>query len=73
MKSLTLQILAISFGLILSVAVVANLFTIARALQALVLSQRHQLNRSVAKLGSLKGEGFMHQMKAEVNLMTSMV
>ncbi|KAF4522837.1 hypothetical protein B566_EDAN008099 [Ephemera danica] len=72
-ESLTLQALAISLGLVLSIAFVANLFTFGRALQALVLSQKRQLNRTLGTLGTLKGEGFMHQMKAEVNLMTSMV
>lgn len=68
-----MQAIVISLSLILSVAVVANLFTVGRAFQALVLSQRTQLNRAVAKLGSLKNEGFMHQLKGEVQLMTSLV
>ncbi|XP_059471713.1 kinase D-interacting substrate of 220 kDa isoform X2 [Neocloeon triangulifer] len=66
----TIQAAVITLGLVISVAVVANLFTVGRAFQSLVLSQKRQLLNAVSKS---KGEGFIHQLRGEVSLLTNMV
>ncbi|CAB3376203.1 Hypothetical predicted protein [Cloeon dipterum] len=66
----SIQAAVVTLGLVLSVAIVANLFTVGRAIQSLVLSQKRQLQNAIS---NSKGEGFIHQLRAEVNLMTNMV
>jgi len=66
----SLQAVVIALALVLSVAIVANLFTVGRAVQALVFSQKRQLHNAISKS---KGDGFIHQLRSEVNLMTNMV
>lgn len=60
----------ITLALVISIALVANLFTVGRAVQALFLSQKRQLQNAISKN---KGDGFIHQLRSEVNLMTNMV
>lgn len=60
-------------GTIVCLCVVGNMYTISRVLQALVFSQRRQLQRAIAKLDTLKSEGFLQALRSEVNLMTDMV
>jgi hypothetical protein len=60
----------VALALVISVAIVANLFTVGRAVQALVFSQKRQLHNAISKS---KGDGFIHQLRSEVNLMTNMV
>jgi hypothetical protein len=64
------QAAVITLALVISVAIVANLFTVGRAFQALVLSQKRQLQNAISKN---EGDGFIHQLRTEVTLMTSMV
>lgn len=63
----------ITVALILSVSIVANLYTWSRTFRALFYSQRRHLQRSISKLETLKSEGFLQTLKSEVNLMTEMV
>ena len=69
----TAHIIMISIALLLAVSVVANLYTWSRTLQSLIFSQRRQLRRKIAKLETLKSEGFLQTLRSEVNLMTEMV
>ncbi|XP_018313047.1 kinase D-interacting substrate of 220 kDa isoform X3 [Mycetomoellerius zeteki] len=69
----TAHIIMISIVLVLAISIIANLYTWSRTLQALVFSQRRHLQRSIAKLETLKSEGFIQTLKSEVNLMTEMV
>lgn len=63
----------ISIGVLLAVSIIANLYTWCRTLQSLVFSQRRQLRRRIAKLETLKSEGFLQTLRGEVILMTEMV
>lgn len=63
----------ISIAVLLAVSVIANLYTWSRTLQSLVFSQRRQLRRRIARLETLKSEGFLQTLRSEVNLMTEMV
>lgn len=69
-ETYSLQAVVVALALVLSVAIVANLFTVGRAVQALVFSQKRQLHNAISKS---KGDGFIHQLRSEVNLMTNMV
>jgi hypothetical protein len=69
----TTQVILITIGLLLCVGIVANLYTWAQMLQALVFSQRRHLQRAIAHLDTLKSEGFLQALRSEVNLMTDMV
>jgi hypothetical protein len=69
----TAQVILITIGLLLCVGIVANLYTWAQMLQALVFSQRRHLQRAIAHLDTLKSEGFLQALRSEVNLMTEMV
>lgn len=70
---MTLQIILITIGLLLSVAFVANLYTWSRIIRALMFSQRRHLQRSIANLETLKSEGFLQVLRSEVTLMTDMI
>ncbi|KAL0100895.1 hypothetical protein PUN28_019347 [Cardiocondyla obscurior] len=72
-ERVTAHIIMISIGLVLAISIIANLYTWSRTLQALIFSQRRHLQRSIAKLETLKSEGFIQTLKSEVNLMTEMV
>ncbi|XP_025995855.1 kinase D-interacting substrate of 220 kDa B isoform X3 [Solenopsis invicta] len=72
-EHVTAHIIMISIALVLAISIIANLYTWSRTLQALVFSQRRHLQRSIAKLETLKSEGFIQTLKSEVNLMTEMV
>lgn len=63
----------ISIGLFLAFSVIANLYTWSRTFQSLIFSQRRQLRRRIARLETLKSEGFLQTLRREVNLMTDMV
>ena len=69
----TAHIIMITVALVLAVSIIANLYTWSRTLRALFFSQRRHLQRSIAKLETLKSEGFLQTLKKEVNLMTEMV
>ncbi|RLU26571.1 hypothetical protein DMN91_000367 [Ooceraea biroi] len=69
----TAHIIMITIALILAISIIANLYTWSRTLQALVFSQRRHLQRSISKLETLKSEGFIQSLRAEVSLMTEMV
>ncbi|XP_023245841.1 kinase D-interacting substrate of 220 kDa [Copidosoma floridanum] len=60
-------------GLLLGVSVIANLYTWSRTINSLIFSQRRQLRRKIARLETLKSEGFLQTLRSEVNLMTDMV
>nr|CAD7429737.1 unnamed protein product [Timema monikensis] len=63
----------ITIALLLCVGVVANLYTWGQMIQALLFSQRRHLQRAIARLDTLKSEGFLQALRSEVNLMTEMV
>ncbi|XP_049858446.1 kinase D-interacting substrate of 220 kDa B isoform X1 [Schistocerca gregaria] len=65
--------LMIALGVLLASIVVANLYTWSQMLQALLFSQRRHLQRTIARLDTLKSEGFLQALRSEVNLMTEMV
>ncbi|XP_058810678.1 kinase D-interacting substrate of 220 kDa B-like [Phymastichus coffea] len=72
-ERVTAHVIMISIALLLAVSIIANLYTWSRTLQSLVFSQRRQLRRRIAKLETLKSEGFLQTLRSEVNLMTEMV
>ncbi|CAG9821942.1 unnamed protein product [Phaedon cochleariae] len=69
----TLKIILIVAALLLGIATIANMYTWSRMLVALLFSQRRHLQRSIAKLETLKSEGFLQTLRQEVNLMQDMV
>ncbi|KAJ9600563.1 hypothetical protein L9F63_026296, partial [Diploptera punctata] len=69
----TAHVILITVGLVLCVAIVANLYTWTQMLQALLFSQRRHLQRAISHLDTLKSEGFLQALRSEVNLMTEMV
>ncbi|XP_075221124.1 ankyrin repeat-rich membrane spanning isoform X1 [Lycorma delicatula] len=68
-----LKVILISCSLVVLLCVVANLYTIGRMFNALIFSQRIHLQRAIARLDTLKSEGFLQALRCEVNLMTEMV
>ncbi|KAB0794943.1 hypothetical protein PPYR_11782 [Photinus pyralis] len=72
-ERLSLHIIMITSALFLGIATIANLYTWNRMFSSLIFSQRRQLQRSIAKLDTLKSEGFLQALKREVNLMKDMV
>ncbi|CAH1185599.1 unnamed protein product [Phyllotreta striolata] len=69
----SLKMVLIVAALLLGVACLANMYTWTRLLKALFFSQRRHLQRSIAKLETLKSEGFLQTLRQEVNLMKDMV
>ncbi|XP_066998257.1 kinase D-interacting substrate of 220 kDa B [Anabrus simplex] len=69
----TAKVILITIGLLLGIGIVANLYTWSQMLQAVVFSQRRHLQRAIARLDTLKSEGFLQALRSEVNLMTEMV
>ncbi|XP_035709866.1 kinase D-interacting substrate of 220 kDa B isoform X2 [Folsomia candida] len=67
--SVVMYVCALIVGLLL----VANLYTVGQVLKAVVFSHRRHLQRTVSKLYTIKAEGFLNALKAEVNLMTDMI
>ncbi|XP_045107810.1 kinase D-interacting substrate of 220 kDa B-like isoform X3 [Portunus trituberculatus] len=65
--------LLITLGVLVAVVVVANLHTLVRMVYSLVFSHRCHLLHSVAKLETIKTEGYLQTLKNEVNLMVEMV
>jgi ankyrin repeat-rich membrane spanning protein len=63
----------IFIGVVVGIVLVANLYTIGNAVQALVFSQRKQLQKAVAAHDVVKSEGYLQAVKHEVNLMLEMV
>ncbi|KAF5290012.1 hypothetical protein FQR65_LT11678 [Abscondita terminalis] len=72
-ERLSLHVIMILSALVLGIATVANLYTWNRMIASLIFSQRRQLQRSIAKLDTLKSEGFLQTLRKEVNLMKDMV
>lgn len=70
---MTLRILLIGIGTLLAVVLVANIYTLSHMVKALIFSQRRHVQRTIARLDTLKSEGFLQALKAEVTLMTDMV
>lgn len=56
----------IATALLLGIAAVANLYTWNRMFASLFFSQRRQLQRTIAKLDTLKSEGFLQALRREV-------
>jgi ankyrin repeat-rich membrane spanning protein len=73
MVRFTLRIILITDALLLGVATVANLYTWSKLVKAVLFSQRRHLQRTIAKLETLKSEGFLQALRQEVNLMKDMV
>lgn len=67
------KLILISIALLLGISIIANLYTWSITLKSLIFSQRRQLRRHIAKLETLKSEGFLQTLRSEVNLMTDMV
>ncbi|KAG8319111.1 hypothetical protein J6590_098338 [Homalodisca vitripennis] len=72
LEEMTCQIVLGMCLLVVVLLVVANLYTISRVIKSLLFSQRRQLQRAIAKLDTLKSEGFLQALRSEVNLMTDM-
>ncbi|RZF42902.1 hypothetical protein LSTR_LSTR003618 [Laodelphax striatellus] len=72
-RRLTGEVLAAGCGAVVVLCFVANIYTVARLLSSLVFSQRRQLQRAISRLDTLKSEGFLQALRAEVSLMTEMV
>lgn len=64
---MTLQVVLITAGLLLGLAAVANLYTWTRMFKSLLFSQRRHLQRTIAKLETLKSEGFLQALRHEVS------
>ena len=62
-----------STAALLGFSIIANLYTFGVTLRSLAFSQRRHLRRKIAKLESLKSEGFLQTLRTEVNLMSEMV
>lgn len=71
--AVTLNVVLITVGLILGITFIANIYTWAQMFRALIFSQRRHLQRSIAKLETLKSEGFQQALNKEVTLMKDMV
>lgn len=52
----------------MGIAAVANLYTWSRMFAALLFSQRRHLQKSIAKLDTLKSEGFLQALRQEVGM-----
>lgn len=61
-----LRIVLMVCALILGVLTVANLYTWSKLLRTVFFSQRRHLQRSIAKLETLKSEGFLQTLRQEV-------
>ncbi|XP_044755573.1 kinase D-interacting substrate of 220 kDa B isoform X5 [Coccinella septempunctata] len=70
---LILEIVLITAGSLLGLAAVANLYTFGRMCSSLMFSQRRHLQRTIAKIETLKSEGFLQAVRQEVNLMKEMI
>ncbi|XP_056641813.1 kinase D-interacting substrate of 220 kDa B isoform X6 [Diorhabda sublineata] len=68
-----LKMILVIAALMLGVACLANMYTWSRMLKSLFFSQRRHVQRSIAKLETLKSEGFLQMLRQEVNLMKEMV
>ncbi|XP_076046532.1 ankyrin repeat-rich membrane spanning isoform X4 [Oratosquilla oratoria] len=64
--------LLITLGVLVAVVVISNMHTLTRMTRALVFSHRRHLLRGVAKLETVKAEGYLQTLKSEVNLMMEM-
>lgn len=73
MTEISLRIALITIGTLLAVAFVANIYTLSHMMKAVIFSQRRHLQKTIAKLDTLKSEGFLQALKCEVTLMTDMV
>lgn len=65
-ERLTLNIVMIGSALPLVLVTIANLYTWNKMCVSLFFSQRKHLQRSIAKLDSLKSEGFFQALRTEV-------
>lgn len=66
-ENLALGIVLMACALLLGVLTVANLYTWSRLLRTVFFSQRRHLQRSIAKLETLKSEGFLQTLRQEVS------
>ncbi|XP_030768252.1 kinase D-interacting substrate of 220 kDa B isoform X3 [Sitophilus oryzae] len=73
MTKSTLEIILIVAALLLAVATIANAYTWSKLFRSVLFSQRRHLQRSIAKLETVKSEGFLQTLRQEVNLMKDMV
>lgn len=65
-------VLGFTAGLVI-MCITANAYTIARTVRSLLGSQRRHLQRAIARLETVKSEGFLQALRREVTLMTDMV
>ncbi|XP_017768310.1 PREDICTED: kinase D-interacting substrate of 220 kDa isoform X3 [Nicrophorus vespilloides] len=72
-EKMTLQVILIIAAFFLGTAAIANLYTWSKMFGSLIFSQRRHLQRTIAKLDTLKSEGFLQALRSEVNLMKDMV
>lgn len=64
---MTLHIVLISTAAVLAITTIANLYTWNKIFVSLFFSQRRHLQRTIAKLDTLKSEGFLQALKHEVH------
>ncbi|XP_076265241.1 ankyrin repeat-rich membrane spanning isoform X2 [Rhynchophorus ferrugineus] len=69
----SLEIILIVAAMLLAVATIANVYTWSKLFRSILFSQRRHLQRSIAKLETVKSEGFLQTLRQEVNLMKEMV
>lgn len=67
-ERVTLHAVLIMAALMLGLATVANLYTWTRMFKSLLFSQRRHLRRTIAKLDTLKSEGFLQALRQEVRI-----
>lgn len=67
MAGFGLRIILMACALLLGVMTVANLYTWSKLLRTVFFSQRRHLQRSIAKLETLKSEGFLQTLRQEVS------
>ncbi len=60
-----LSFILASFGIIVGLVIVANVYTIGRVMKSLVFSQRRHLQSAVAKLDLVKSEGYLQVIDKE--------
>lgn len=63
-----LRIVLMACALLLGILTVANLYTWSKLLRTVFFSQRRHLQRSIAKLETLKSEGFLQTLRQEVKI-----
>ncbi|KAJ1531607.1 hypothetical protein ONE63_000279 [Megalurothrips usitatus] len=67
------EIMLLTIGLVIIMAIVSNLYTWGRMFGSLIFSQRRQLQRTITRVETLRSEGFLQAVRQEVTFMTDMI